>query len=184
MPLRSLLCRGDHGHCSRHRRQPLPDAGARFSGSRAFTGLFSVDLSCSALTAGVFCAQINLSRNQLCGYDVWGAGTYTPEGIKAIADAIGVSGSLTQVLAFLSAVIKLSNNALCGVINATYLGSHKSLTPLGTYNAEGIKVIADAIGISRSLTQVDLSGNHLFYEGGKAIANGIRVSPSLTQVLA
>jgi hypothetical protein len=182
----------------------------------------------------VFCAQINLSRNQLCGYDVWGAGTYTPEGIKAIADAIGVSGSLTQVLAFLSAVvcsaclhslllrcvcvqIKLSNNALCGVINATYLGSHKSLTPLGTYNAEGIKVIADAIGISRSLTQVcahwtlcllitavitfmsvihpsvssacsclqvDLSGNHLFYEGGKAIANGIRVSPSLTQVLA
>ena len=140
-----------------------------------------------------------------------------------------------QVLAFLSAVvcsaclhslllrcvcvqINLSNTALCGVINnATYLGGHKSLTPLGTYNADGIKVIADAIGISRSLTQacahwtlcllitavitfmsvihpsassacsclqVDLSGNHLFSEGGKAIANGIRVSPSLTQVLA
>ena len=40
--------------------------------------------------------QIDLRSNQLCGLDFRGAGTYTAEGIKAIASAIAVSGSLTQ----------------------------------------------------------------------------------------
>ena len=40
--------------------------------------------------------QINLSGNKLCGVDAY-RGIYTAEGIKAIAAAIGVSPSLTQV---------------------------------------------------------------------------------------
>ena len=39
--------------------------------------------------------QINVSYNQLCGLDWQGNGTYTAEGIKAIASAISVSASLT-----------------------------------------------------------------------------------------
>ena len=48
--------------------------------------------------------QVNLSHNRLCG--VWDeaqfgrlvkTGTYTAEGIKAIADALRVSASLTLV---------------------------------------------------------------------------------------
>ena len=32
--------------------------------------------------------QLNLADNQLCGLDPWGHGTYTSEGIEAIAGAL------------------------------------------------------------------------------------------------
>ena len=41
--------------------------------------------------------QLDLSRNQLCGLDLNGRGTYTADGITAIADALRVNGSLTSV---------------------------------------------------------------------------------------
>jgi Ran GTPase-activating protein (RanGAP) involved in mRNA processing and transport len=44
--------------------------------------------------------SLDLSNNQLCGLDRFGLGTFTAEGITAIADALRVNGSLTQVLAF------------------------------------------------------------------------------------
>ena len=39
--------------------------------------------------------QVDLSNNQLCGVYRSGRGEYTVEGITAIANAIGVSASLT-----------------------------------------------------------------------------------------
>ena len=39
---------------------------------------------------------MDLSQNQLCGVDLLGNGTYTAEGVKAIADALGVNASLTR----------------------------------------------------------------------------------------
>ena len=51
-----------------------------------------------------FCLQINLSNNRLCGvwleYGNYGSkqmGTYTAEGIIAIAEALKVTASLTEV---------------------------------------------------------------------------------------
>ena len=41
--------------------------------------------------------QVNLSNNQLCGLDRYGRGKYTAEGIKALADAVSVSASLTDL---------------------------------------------------------------------------------------
>ena len=44
--------------------------------------------------------QLDLSSNQLCGIiDTWKGrqGTYTAEGITAIAEALKVTGSLTKV---------------------------------------------------------------------------------------
>ena len=41
--------------------------------------------------------QLDLSHNQLCGIDQRGRGTYTAEGIKAFANAVSVSASLTEV---------------------------------------------------------------------------------------
>ena len=80
-------------------------------------------------------SQLDLSSNRLCGVDRWGEGTYTAEGITAIADALKVTASLTS--------IDLSDNALCGVkFNE------------GTYTAEGIKAIADALRVSASVTSV------------------------------
>ena len=41
--------------------------------------------------------QIDLAGNQLCGRGRLGGGQYTAEGIKAIADALRVSGSLSSI---------------------------------------------------------------------------------------
>ena len=41
--------------------------------------------------------QINLSRNALCGLGEYGYGTYTADGIKAIADSIAVTTSVTSI---------------------------------------------------------------------------------------
>ena len=43
--------------------------------------------------------QLDLSANRLCGVE-FGRGTYTSEGIIAIANALHVNASLTSVLAF------------------------------------------------------------------------------------
>ena len=40
---------------------------------------------------------MNLSRNQLCGIDEYGGGTFTAEGITAIADALNVTASITSI---------------------------------------------------------------------------------------
>jgi hypothetical protein len=41
--------------------------------------------------------QLVLSNNQLCGLNEYGHGTYTAEGITAIADAMRVNGALTKI---------------------------------------------------------------------------------------
>ena len=41
--------------------------------------------------------SLDLSDTQLCGVTSWGSGTYTTEGITAIADALRVNGSLTKI---------------------------------------------------------------------------------------
>jgi hypothetical protein len=41
--------------------------------------------------------SLDLSSNQLCGLDRYGRGTYTAEGITAIADALRVNGVLTKI---------------------------------------------------------------------------------------
>ena len=40
---------------------------------------------------------MNLNTNQICGLDEFGNGTYTTEGITAIAEALKVTPSLTEV---------------------------------------------------------------------------------------
>jgi hypothetical protein len=67
--------------------------------------------------------------------------------------------------------IDLSNNALCGI----RFGQ-------GTYTADGIKVIAESIRVSPSLTSINLRLNNLGSEGAKALAPAIRDSPSVTSV--
>jgi NLR family CARD domain-containing protein 3 len=53
---------------------------------------------------------------------------------------------------------------------------------MGTFNPEGIKAIAGAIGVSTSLTSINLEGNKLGPEGAKALAPALRDSASLTSV--
>ena len=41
--------------------------------------------------------QLNLTNNELCGLNWRGEGTYTSEGIKAVAGALKVNASLTKL---------------------------------------------------------------------------------------
>jgi hypothetical protein len=89
--------------------------------------------------------SINLSENQLCGITaaLWRGqhGTYTAEGITAIADALRVNGGLTS--------INLSENQLCGIWTDIDGGQH------GSYTAEGITAIADALRVNGALTKIE-----------------------------
>ena len=70
--------------------------------------------------------QLDLSNNQLCGIDHNGEGTYTAEGITAIADALRVNGGLTvanlmcnqldaESIKMLAEVAKQKGISLCGL---------------------------------------------------------------------
>ena len=83
--------------------------------------------------------SIDLSGNRLCG--VWTQygeqhGTYTAEGIAAIAEALRVNGGLTS--------LNLSDNQLCGL----------DQDGDGSYTAEGITAIADALRVNGVLMEV------------------------------
>ena len=56
--------------------------------------LLASDLSQAGVTGSL--TSLDLSNNELCGVTRWG-GTYTAEGITAIADALRVTGSLTKI---------------------------------------------------------------------------------------
>ena len=99
--------------------------------------------------------SINLSKNQLCGLNFLGTGTYTAEGITAIAVALRVNGGLTS--------INLSENQLCGIGTDWTGGEH------GTYTAEGITAIADALRVNGALTECNLRLNYNMGEAGEAL---------------
>jgi hypothetical protein len=73
-----------------------------------------------------------------------------------IASLISVNGALTS--------LDLSNNALCGVAQDPFGGVS------GTYTAEGITAIADALRVNGALTVTNLLGNQLDAESAKMLA--------------
>ena len=78
-----------------------------------------------------------------------------PVGAKSVAAMVAVTGALTS--------LDLSSNALCGV---TYRG--------GTYTAEGITAIGDALRVNGALMALDLSFNHLKDQGVSAVCEAIQ----------
>jgi hypothetical protein len=145
--------------------------------------------------------QLDISDNLLCGIDEGGnayGGTYTAEGITAIADALRVNGGLTSV--------KLRGNKLgeegWGAIFAAICGNKDSkIMSMDVSNEDigpaGVKLIAEVLrtSVTGGLTSLGLSSNQLCgvdrygkgtytAEGITAIAEALRVHGSLTQVLA
>ena len=109
-------------------------------------GVASTIVIASLISGNGRLTSIDLSGNQLCG--VWTQfveqdGTYTAEGIAAIAEALRVNGSLTS--------LNLSDNQLCGLDQYGYTedGYHH-----GSYTAEGITAIAGALRVNGVLMEV------------------------------
>jgi hypothetical protein len=105
--------------------------------------------------------QLDLSQNQLRGMKHDYEGTYTAEGITAIADALRVNGGLK----------KLS-------LAANKLGD------------EGTKAICEALEQNKTLKELDISGGgshggtSVGSVGAKHVAKMLGVNGTLTQVLA
>ena len=57
--------------------------------------LLASDLSQAVVTGAL--TSLDLSNNSLCGVTIFGGGTYTAEGITAIAEALRVNGALTNL---------------------------------------------------------------------------------------
>jgi hypothetical protein len=98
--------------------------------------LLASDLSQAVVTGGL--TSLNLSYNQLCSLDDRGRGSYTAEGITAIADALRVNGALTA--------LNLSHNEIGGhwVVSKQQQVSTR----------EGPKAIADALLVNGALTDL------------------------------
>jgi Ran GTPase-activating protein (RanGAP) involved in mRNA processing and transport len=110
--------------------------------------------------------SLNLSENALCGRTYVG-GTYTAEGITAIADALRHNGGLTS--------IDLSRNQLCGI-------SDDWTCQQGTYTTEGITAIADALRVNGVLTKLSLAWNKLEEQGTKAICEALEQNRTLREL--
>ena len=100
-------------------------------------------------------SQLHLSHNQLCGLDKYGRGTYTAEGITAIADALKVTASVTKIL--------VSRNRL---------------------GDEGATILCNALRESKvtNVQELDLSFNGIHTEGAKALAAMAGAIASVTSV--
>jgi Ran GTPase-activating protein (RanGAP) involved in mRNA processing and transport len=138
--------------------------------------------------------SIDLSNNYICGI-YWSPtnpnveGTYTDDGIRAIASAIRDSPSLT--------FINLSGNIPPGsdkgsafaealVDGGAFKGSLTSIdlsfNSLEKGSTDGITAIAGALFASSSLTSIDLVQNDLDAAGAQALVDGGAFSGSLTSI--
>jgi len=124
--------------------------------------------------------SIDLSGNQLCGIWTEGygdqQGTYTAEGITAIADALRVNGALTS--------INLRGNELgdkgWGAIFAAICGSKDSKIMSLDASCEnispaGVQLIAEALrtSVTGALTRVDVRQNNIAGDGAVQLAAAV-----------
>jgi hypothetical protein len=125
--------------------------------------LISSDLVIGGLTS------LDLSNNSLCGVNDTYGGTYTAEGITAIADALCVNGGLTRV------DVNQNNMAGGGAVQlaAAVLGNFK----IEIFNEIPIKEMR-----ANSITELDLNGKDFGVEGVMVVAGLIPVMGALTTV--
>jgi Ran GTPase-activating protein (RanGAP) involved in mRNA processing and transport len=134
--------------------------------------LLASDLS-QAVVTGVL-TSIDLSGNQLCGIgtDYWGneQGTYTAEGIKAIADALHVNGGLTKISFASNKLGEEGTKAICEALeqNKTLKELDISGNMYGSNigGSAGVKHVAKMLGVNGALTSIDLTHNNLCGEVG------------------
>jgi hypothetical protein len=138
--------------------------------------------------------SLDLSGNQLCGLDHNGRGTYTAEGITAIADALRVNGGLTKISLARNNLEEEGTKAICEALeqNTTLkeldISGHREYSNIG--GSAGAKHVAKMVRVNGALTSIVLSYNQLCglnwegrtAEGITAIADALRVNGALTSI--
>jgi Ran GTPase-activating protein (RanGAP) involved in mRNA processing and transport len=123
------------------------------------SSLTSLDISANAIgpagakeIVGALCVccsitDLNLAKNNICGVDPHGRGTYATYGIQTVAGALRALGSLTS--------LNLQGNLI------------------GLY---GARAIGEALHVNRSLTLLSLGQNGLGDEGASILARALKGS--------
>ena len=118
--------------------------------------------------------QIDISHNELCGLNWRGEGTYTTVGIEAIADALRVTASLTDLNLFYNSIGSEGGVALAGALRA-----NTSLTSL-TLDREPLPV--KQLKGTDPVTNLDLSNKGHGHLSSIVIGSLITVNASLTSM--
>ena len=135
------------------------------------------------LAANGSLTSLDLSSNQLCGLDLFERGTFTTEGITAIADALRVNGSLTKMRyvsprANLTRVPLPCDTALCAFlcVPARCTCCKGALLPLISYHQTLPPAHCNLM--THSLCVRSLEGNRLDEQAKRALQNAWRGAPS------
>ena len=127
--------------------------------------------------------QLDLSGNQLCGLDEYGRGTYSSDGITAIAEVLCGNGALTEC------TLRSNNLGIEGwmaIFSALRDGPDSKISKWDLFNEELgpaiAKPLAEYIAVAGALTSVDLSCNELGPEGAKALVDGGAFKGELTAI--
>ena len=100
-------------------------------------------------------SQLNLSYNQLCGLDPYGRGTYTAEGITAIADALKVTPSVTKILVGGNRLRDEGTIILCDALRESTVSKVEELSLYDNgIGPDGAKAIATLCTVCASVTEV------------------------------
>ncbi|KOO21250.1 protein nlrc3 [Chrysochromulina tobinii] len=117
--------------------------------------------------------SINLSGNQLCG--IWTGwrgqqhGTYTAEGVTAIADALRVNGALTKLSLAHNNLGEEGTKAICEALEQNTTLKELDIRDSDIGGSAGAKHVAKMVGVNGALTNVELRRNHLGDKGWGAI---------------
>ncbi len=130
-------------------------------------GLTALDLSLNELKdegVSAVCEAIQSNKEtKLASLDM-GLNSIGSVGAKSVAAMVAVTGGLTS--------LDLSCNSLCRV----------NILGRGSYTAEGITAIAEALRVNGSLTECNLRANSIGAEGAKQLADALRVNGVLTSL--
>ena len=151
--------------------------------------LLASDLSQADVTGGL--TSLNLSYNRLCRLNrFFSDGTYTAEGITAIADALRVNGGLTKLsLAEDDELGEEGTKAICEALEQNTTLKELDISGSKIGGSAGAKHVAKMVGVNGGLTSINMSGNNLTDTGRdmtgiKELAAALGVNGALTQVLA
>ena len=116
--------------------------------------------------------QLDISNNHLCGLDEFGRGTYSAEGIHAIADALRVCGSMTSLSTAHNNISGDGAQDLASAVLANPSLENFSGIPLKELRADSLTELnlrSKGLGVPEAMVLADLLGT---------------VTPSITQALS
>jgi hypothetical protein len=118
--------------------------------------------------------SVDLSNNSLAGVNHSGHGTFRPEGINLIADAIRVNGAMTMLSLARNRLEEEGINAICKALEQNTTLKELDISG-GRYDSNiggsaGAKHVAKMVGVNGGLTVANLLGNQLDAESAKMLA--------------